>query len=303
VFLEEQLILFTVLMGIFPDFDVFLFPLANRYSWAAHHGASHSIGGVVLIAAIAAPIGWLLFSLPIHILFLLAFFAGMLHISCDIITSWSVPYLWPFKSTHYKFEIDRAVNIYLLPISGLFIITLFSLRGIGYPYDDYILITIGLSVFYSGYILTRISLKSYLKRKFGMRTMATANPFGWFLVGSKEENGIMRVKFSKYNTITSRNNDISNAEFSTERPKLPLETASEAVSHSYHHPKVQKYIGFFKYPDFAVLKETPQNTWRIAWYPIEMQLGIAAYAVIVDLNSEGVVRTKKRVIRLPLKQS
>lgn len=128
--LDRFLFFFLIIAGDFPDLDTEFFTLIGLGHLNLHGGPTHTIVGVLVLAAIFAPLFWLIESVWIHkskspgihedkapwelhrlqALLLLAIIGGLVHLGVDILNTsneyarYHHLYFWPFSD--YSFHLD-----------------------------------------------------------------------------------------------------------------------------------------------------------------------------------------------------
>ena len=146
-----------------PDSDALFFPLANRFPLLRHHGITHSIFGVTVIAAAGAFIVPIVFAHVIGasfaagstLLYFLAMEAGGLsHVFLDGFTHYSVPPLAPFSKYEFHLDADRAINLSTFAFTGFSFWLLIYERG-RVPLAAWELTSWLLLAFYLGYLAVR----------------------------------------------------------------------------------------------------------------------------------------------------
>jgi len=115
-----QYVIAAAIAGALPDADVALYPLSKRFPLLRHRGASHSILGVTVIAAVGMLVvpyamGQLLGPFfaagPLWKFFVSLEVGGLSHVLLDSMDHWSVPIFAPFSEREYRFDADRIVNV------------------------------------------------------------------------------------------------------------------------------------------------------------------------------------------------
>jgi len=297
---NEYAMVFGIVIGVIPDFDVLWFPLGKKYPIWRHRGGSHSIFFITIETVILAWIFAPIINVNIFVLILIGIISGGFHILFDICTTIGIPALWPLSNREFHLDLERAINPYVLGISGFLILFLFYLRGIKFNYAIYlILINIILAGIFL-YYLSKLILKIYIQRKlsthdFKFKGIPTAGVFKWFMVGKKVENDILTLKYSKYNIIDSQEPKFKRFECDFNLGQdLPLANLEDAKAYSYNLKEVKSFLGKFKYPLAEVVERKSEKGthWTIFWYPIEL-LGLdRSIAIQINLTSDGKYSSK-----------
>ncbi len=83
------------LAGGLPDADALFFPIARRFPILRHHGITHSLTGVTIVAVVGAIVAPMLAPGSPYIYFLVMEVGGCAHILQDGFTNFAVPPLLP----------------------------------------------------------------------------------------------------------------------------------------------------------------------------------------------------------------
>ena len=183
-----QYIAAGALAGGLPDADAFLFVLARRFPIFEHHGITHSLVGVTVIAAVGS------FALPYlpyfpHASTLLYFVAmeigGMTHIFLDGFTHFAVHPILPFSWRELRLDADVAINIIMLTLTAVTLATLTLERGT-VPFNIWVETTWILTAIYGGYLLVRGAARwqaGKVRRREGYSEVAPSTvPWSWTLL-------------------------------------------------------------------------------------------------------------------------
>jgi membrane-bound metal-dependent hydrolase YbcI (DUF457 family) len=120
---------YVALLGVLPDFDIFLLPLSGKYPLLRHRSIVHSIPFMVLLPplfAFLAIVSMFLFFpflslsyliLYFLILYVLGTIAFGLHLLIDYLTYYGAPILWPIKKYRINYDIFGVVSAPVLIFS------------------------------------------------------------------------------------------------------------------------------------------------------------------------------------------
>ncbi|MCI4318209.1 MAG: metal-dependent hydrolase [Thermoplasmata archaeon] len=218
--------------GGLPDGDIFLWPLSRRFKVLRHHGISHSIFGVTVLAAV----GGLLVAPRLApgnplVYFAVMLAAGLGHMLMDGFTHFSVPPFLPFSERKLELDADVSINFVTLVVS---IVSFYLLLGVErghvafwiYLATVYILI-----VFFAAYFILRLAGRFWAARQ--LRRMGlpgvpvpTTNPFTWLLLHEAKAGGRLTMWFARY----SIGRGITKGPFTMDIPTPPLPGTGPVVS-------------------------------------------------------------------------
>lgn len=295
---NPQYLLFGVFMGIFPDFDIFLFPLSRRFFWAKHHGAMHSFFGMGVIVLVSACIYSHVEKLDFVLMSTAGIISAYLHIICDSLTSYSCPLLWPFSKKNVKYEIDRPINPYLMLYSSLSIIFLFYLHKIQMELQQYLTIFYGVILTFAFYLIFRFSIKVYITKITLPKhhTTPTVSPFVWNVVSLVKKNDYVKVEYGRYNVFKGKILGKVVNKYCTSFTEPPI-NENNVIQYSYNLPEVQRYISQFKYPVCSIISQN-NDKWTLFWYAVEMLFTYGAPGIIVEIEANGKHKSKSGFMRV-----
>lgn len=290
---NEYAMVFGIVMGVLPDFDVLWFPIGRRYSIARHRGGSHSIFFIILVTLILAAIMSPIIRVDFFALVLIGIISGLSHICLDVLTTIGIPVFWPLSKREVHLDLERAINPYFMAISIFFIFVLFQLRAIKFDYTIYLqlvtIIILAIILYYIAKMILKLYCQtSFSTQKFRIQALPTAGFFKWFLVGTNQKKNVMRTKYTRYNLFDKFEPRFKY--FSCVYSKNlvpPLDNIEEAKTYSFHIKEVKKFIEKFKYPIAEVLENTEGHDWTVFWFPLELMGLNRAFAMRIDLNADG----------------
>ncbi len=192
------------LAGGLPDADALLFPLARRFPILEHHGITHSILGVTIVAAAGS---FLLPYLPYfpHASTLLYFVAmmigGLSHVFLDGFTHFAVTPFLPFSLRRLRLDADVAINIFMLTLTSVTLVTLSLERGT-VPFTIWVETAWLLTAIYGGYLLVRGVARwraGVVRDREGFSSVApTTNPRVWTLLEQHDSPDRYLVRYRRY---------------------------------------------------------------------------------------------------------
>jgi inner membrane protein len=300
---NEYAMVFGIVIGVIPDFDVLLYPVGKRYPIWRHRGASHSIFFIaietIILAFIFAPIidVWVIALIAIGMI------SGLGHICLDVLTTIGIPVFWPFSKREVHLDLERAINPYFMGLSIFFIIFLFQLREIKFHYSTYLLLINAIGISIVLYYLFKLMLKIYIQKRFSthefkIKALPTAGFFKWYLVGKKFEGDLLRLKYCRYYML---NRELPKFRFFNCNCKLqaksPLDSKEKVKSYTYNLKEVKSFIMKFKYPLAEVVENYNEQHWTVFWFPLELMGLNRAMAIQVDVDLNGKYTTKHAYFR------
>ena len=287
------------LAGGLPDSDALFFPLAKRFPLLRHHGITHSITGVTIIATGGALLSIRLVpgSSPV-LIFAFMELGGLTHIALDGFTHFAVPPFAPFSDVQLHVDADRAINLFTLGLSIVSFYVLLSERGT-VPLATWLFTGWFLLAVYGAYLASR-GLGRWAAegaRKSGGFTavIPTGNPLRWFLVEEREGSDRFAMRFVEYRvgkgiTLSERhmaiehfhegNGPVASPLDAIRRSYLPAMARSRFLSQSYRYARVLAEPGHY----------------LILWFSLEFHMFGRAPAVAarVDAASGSVSFEPKR---------
>jgi len=295
---SQYTMVFGIVMGAIPDLDIISYPIGKKYPMWRHRGGSHSIFFIVaasiILGAIFAPI----IKINFIILILIGIISGLGHLCLDTLTTIGIPLFWPFSKKEVHLDLERAINPYFMGISPFFIIFLFQLRAINFNYQIYLIlinvIFISIVVYYFSKLLLKLTIQyKFSTPSFKIIAIPTAGIFKWYLVGKKVENGVMRLKYCRYNLLKRLLPKFRYFSCNCSKKILPpLDDDEKAKIYTYNLEEVRSYIRKFKYPLAEVIENSTGHHWTVFWFPLELMGLNRAMAIQVDIHQNGEYKTK-----------
>ena len=292
--LKAQYLAAGALAGGLPDADILFFPLARRFPILRHHGITHSVFGVTVVAAVGSVLAsWIL---PGSILVYFAVFevGGLAHVASDGFTQFSVPPLAPFSERPLALDADRAINFVTLGISAVAFYLLLGVERNHVAYEVYLLTLWALAAFFVLYFAVRLAGRYAIGRHRaalgGARAhpVPTNNPFAWLLLLEENRDGRVRTTWARY--VLGRG--IVDGPRSVDGPLEPSPHAGapsderEALEWSYPLARRASRVLESTY-HFGEAFPDPSGGWVAFWYSLEFTAFGRSAAVRVRFPPDG----------------
>jgi membrane-bound metal-dependent hydrolase YbcI (DUF457 family) len=291
-----QYIAAGALAGGLPDADALFFPLAQRFPLLRHHGITHSIVGVTIIATAGAFLVPPLFAAVIGpsfaagstLLYFVAMEAGGLsHVFLDGFTHYAVPPLAPFSSYEFHLDADRAINLGTLAFTAFSFWLLLYERG-RFPLALWELTAWLLLAGYLGYLgvrgVGRWQAGRARKRLGYDAVIPTGNPFLFLLAGARKTDGETRLRFTHLHVLRGLD---EGGHALTLRPVSGLagtvSSAQEALERSYA-PALAKGWMLAETHHFAEVRTAPDH-FTVFWYSLEFSMLGRAAGVLAHVDA------------------
>lgn len=294
------------LAGGLPDADALLFPLARRFPILSHHGITHSLLGVTIIAGAGS---FLLPFLPYfpHANPLLYFLAmeigGLAHVFLDGFTHFAVTPLLPVSWRQLRLDADVAINVVMLGITSVTLVVLASERGT-VPFNVWIETAWILTAVYGAYLLLRWIARwraNLVARSMGFsHALPTTNPWRWTLAEREDLPDRYRIRFrhltlGRPTVSPERSMEVAKVSPTAEGP---VHTAQEALERSYPAAMEKNHWLAMRY-HFGEATER-NGTFDVIWFMIEgspfgRTMGVR---VLID-GSTGKMTVRSAFPRMP----
>ncbi|MCI4362388.1 MAG: metal-dependent hydrolase, partial [Thermoplasmata archaeon] len=237
---SPQYIAAGALAGGLPDADALLFPLARRFPLLEHHGITHSILGVTLVAVAGS---FLLPFLPYfpHASTLLYFVAmeigGLSHVFLDGFTHFAVTPFLPLSLRQLRLDADVAINIAMLTLTSVTLVTLSLERGT-VPFTLWVETAWLLSAIYGAYLVMRGVARwraEVARKREGYTSVApTTNPRVWTLLDQQDSPERYRIRYRRYRFGETAPGPERSLEVAKVGPTTgPVRTPQEALERTY----------------------------------------------------------------------
>ncbi len=292
--------------GGLPDADALFFPIARRFPALRHHGITHSIFGVSVVAGAGALIAPLLAPGSVLVYFLVLEVGGLCHIAQDGFTHFSVPPLMPFSDRRLELDADRAINFVTMAVSiASFYLLLVVERGhVAFPV--YLATVYGLMVFFGAYFAIRIAGRFAVGRKLkGLPEFdlvaPTTNPFAWLLLSEKDVDGRHRTTWGRYvfgRGLVDGPHAVEGQLGAPVPHDRPPGGEQEALAWSY--PLAREASGVLDATyHFGEARRDPGGVWTAVWYSLEFTMFGRAAGVRVVFPADGGPATVRRAFFRP----
>lgn len=290
---QPQYLAAGALAGGLPDADALFFPIAHRFPILRHHGITHSLFGITVIAVVGAFLAPLLLPGSPWLYFVVMELGGAAHVLQDAFTNFSVPPLLPFSHRRVSVDADRAINFATLVVSVVALYVLLGIERNQVPLAVYFATVYILMGIFAVYFGLRLGLRLYLGRRvhtYGEYTnvVPTGSPFVWLLVAERKEPGHLRTVLGRY-----RMGHGVDGPYVVDVPvrpapasPSPVRSAAEALELSY--PYVLGHGRFFEESyHFGEANPTAVGGWRATWYSVEFGAFGRSPAVEVEFPPDG----------------
>ncbi len=281
------------LAGGLPDADALFFPIARRFPILQHHGITHSLTGVTIVAVAGGLLGPYVAAGTFGWYFLVMEAGGLAHIAQDGFTNFSVPPLLPFSKRRLEIDADRAINFVTLIVSVVAFYVLLGLERNRVPYAWYLDTLYLLAAFFVAYFAVRLAARLYIGRhlhEWGefQRPVPTSHPLRWILISESKAAGRFRTTYGHY--VLGRG--VVDGPHTVDVPltAVPLgrtvATAQEALDQSYSLARVRNRFLEDSY-QFGQAERGPHGGWIATWYSLEFGMLGRAAAVRVAFPPDG----------------
>jgi membrane-bound metal-dependent hydrolase YbcI (DUF457 family) len=281
------------LAGGLPDADALFFPIARRFPILEHHGITHSLTGVTVVALAGAFVAPMLAPGSPWIYFLVMEVGGCAHILQDGFTNFAVPPLLPFRKTLLHLDADRAINFLTMAVSIASFYLLLGVERNHVAFGWYLLTVYVLMGFFAAYFAVRLTGRYVVGRRMirpgGYRAVApTGNPLSWVLISEEVSEGRVTTRWARY--VLGRG--VVDGPYSVEAPIVPPahsgapRSEAEALDWSYglarHGSRVLESTYHFGEAFLSAAGE-----WVAVWYSLEFTAFGRAAAVRVAFPGSG----------------
>jgi membrane-bound metal-dependent hydrolase YbcI (DUF457 family) len=304
---QPQYLAAGAIAGGLPDADILFWPISRRFPILRHHGITHSILGVTVVALVGG-----LFIAPRiapgspFVYFVIMEAAGLGHMLGDAFTHFSVAPLLPFSERPLELDADRAINFVTLAasVTSLFLLGYERFRVPFAVYTD----TIDLMLlFYGGYIGIRLAGRAGIarvRRRYPEFTVVapTSNPFKWLLLFELRESGRLRTGYLRY----TLGHGVTDGPYRIDVPldttpgtlPAPATTRAEALERTY--PLARRTSRFLDQSyHFADARPDESGGWRVQWYSLEFTMFGRAAGVEVRIAPDGQLAARSSWAPIP----
>jgi len=281
------------LAGGLPDADALFFPIARRFPILRHHGITHSLLGVTVVAAVGAVVAPHLAPGTPLLYFAVMEVGGLAHVAQDGFTNFAVPPLLPFSGRLLHLDADRAINFVTLAVSVVSFYLLLGIERNHVAFAIYLLTIDALMVFFAAYFATRIAGRLVIGRRLRAlgdfdHVVATTNPLAWIVISERVANGRERTTWARY----TFGRGLVAGPFVIEAPLAPSahagapQNADEALEWSLPLARAASRLLESTY-HFGEAYPTPGGGWTAVWYSLEFTMLGRSAAVRVRFPTEG----------------
>ena len=201
--LQPQYLAAGALAGGLPDADALLFPLSRRFPILRHHGITHSLFGVTVVAVVGGSLAPLVLPGSPLVYFIVMEGGGLCHILQDGFTQFAVPPLAPFSDKRLQMDADRAINFVTLVVSAVGFYVLLGLERNHVAFSVYTATLWALVAFFVAYFVIRLVGRLAIGRRLrGLHDLSTpvptSNPFVWLVLKETNQDGRVRTSWARY---------------------------------------------------------------------------------------------------------
>jgi membrane-bound metal-dependent hydrolase YbcI (DUF457 family) len=281
------------LAGGLPDADALFFPLARRFPILRHHGITHSLTGITVVAVAGAFLGPLIAPGSPYLYFLVMWVGGLCHVLQDGFTNFAVPPLLPFSEKQLHLDADRAINFVTMVVSVASFYLLLGVERNHVPFAWYLLTVYALMAFFAAYFAVRLAGRIVVGRRLGpaggyQAVVPTGNPFQWILLSEEVRDGRVRTRWARY--VFGRG--VVDGPYAVDAPIDPPphsgapRSATDALDWSYGLARKASQVLESTY-HFGEAFETAAGEWVAVWYSLEFTAFGRASAVRVRFPPGG----------------
>ena len=282
------------LAGGLPDADALFYPISRRFPILRHHGITHSIFGVTVIAIAGGLVAPLIVPGSGLIYFVVMEAGGLAHVGQDAFTNFSVPPLLPFSDRRLSLDADRAVNFATMIVSVLSFYLLLGVERNRVPFGEYLLTVYALTVFFVLYFAVRLAARVHIGRRLKSLgdfdvVIPSSNPFEWTILSERRSAGRIRTNYAKY--VFGRG--IVRGPFAADVPLEPtpgdtgpIRSATEALERSYPLARRASRLLDDTY-HFGEAHDAGPEGWVATWYSLEFTAFGRAAGVRVRFPPSG----------------
>jgi len=293
------------LAGGLPDADALFFPLARRFPMLRHHGITHSVFGVSVVAGAGALLAPLVAPGSALVYLLVFEVGGLCHIAQDGFTHFSVPPLMPFSEKRLELDADRAINFVTLIVSVASFYLLLGVERNRLPFADYLLTVYGLMAFFAFYFAVRLAGRLVVGRK--LRSLGdfdvvapTTNPLAWLVVAERERDGRHRTTWARYVLGRGLVAGPFTAEGLLEAPPHAGAPSGESEALAWSYPLARKASGVLEATyHFGEAFRDVAGAWTAVWYSLEFTFLGRSAGVRVTFPADGGPATARRAFYRP----
>jgi len=275
---QPQYIAAGALAGGLPDADALFFPLARRFPILRHHGITHSLLGVTVVAGAGALIAPWIAPGEIWVYFLVMEVGGICHILQDGFTQFAVPPLAPFSDARLQMDADRAINLVTLVVSAVAFYVLLVVERNHVAFEVYLVTLYVLTAFFLAYfairLVGRLEIARRLKREPQFQQIVPmTNPFTWLLLSEVAQGGRVRTTWERYTFrrgVVDGPHSVEGPIEATPHSGAPA-TEQEALDWSYPLARRASRVLERTY-HFGEAFRDAAGAWVACWYSLEFTM-------------------------------
>ncbi len=284
--------------GGLPDGDILLWPLSKRFPIFRHHGITHSLFGVTVVAVVGAFVAPRLAPGSVVVYFAVIELGGIAHILMDGFTNFSVPPFLPFSDRALHIDADRAVNLVTLVISVASFYLLLGVERNHVAFSVYTATVWGLIGIFAAYFLIRLAGRYLIGREIrslppGTAPVPRSDPFRWLVVGEQVRDGRMTITYARYTLgrgFTMGPLSLSAPLEAPVRPG-PVKDAQDALERSFGLARKASRMLADSYL-FGEAHPGPGGAWSAIWYSLEFSGFGRAAGARVEFAADGTPTVK-----------
>ena len=286
--------------GGLPDGDILFFPLWKRFPILRHHGITHSIFGVTIVAAVGGFLvaprlapgdPWIYFAVMEA--------AGLGHMLMDGFTHFSVPPLLPFSERRLEIDADRAVNFLTLIVSVASFYLLLGVERNHVAFWIYLDTVYGLMAFFLAYFGVRLLGRWLISRPIrdlgpGAIPVPTSDPFSWIVVREERNPERVTTTYLRYRLgrgVVQGPFRVSAATEAGSGVTGPIATAAEALERSY--PVARRHSSLLDDTYHFGEAERSGDGWSVVWFSLEFTAFGRAAATRVTIAPDGAMAARR----------
>ena len=302
---QPQYLAAGALAGGLPDADALLFPLARRFPILRHHGITHSLTGVTVVALVGAFVGPMLAPGSPYVYFLVVEVGGLAHVAQDGFTNFAVPPLLPFSKRSLHLDADRAINFLTMAVSIASFYLLLGVERNHVPFAWYLVTVYVLMAFFVAYFAVRLAGRVVVGRRMHplgyQAVVPMGNPFTWVLLSEENRGGRVRTRWARY----TFGRGVVDGPYSVDAPIEPPphagvpSSAVEALDWSYGLARRASRVIESTY-HFGEAFVSAAGEWVAVWYSLEFTAFGRASAVRVRFPTGGESPIVKSAFYRPL---
>ncbi len=292
--------------GGIPDADALFFPIARRFPALRHHGITHSLFGVSIVAGAGALLAPLLAPGSVLVYFLVLEVGGLCHIAQDGFTHFAVPPLMPFSDRRLELDADRAINFVTMGVSVVSFYVLLVVERNRVAFPVYLATVYVLMAFFAAYFAVRLAGRLAVGRRLHELgpfdiVAPTTNPFAWLLLAEQDVDGRHRTTWARYvfgrGLVDGPHTVEGLLGAPAPRERAPT-GAEEALAWSY--PLAREASGVLDATyHFGEARPEAGGGWTAVWYSLEFTMLGRAVGVRVSFPGNGGPATVRRAFFRP----